>query len=261
MGHSRIGTLPRTRPWREVILLITFGGDVAQVAAATSKAAESGMSAAALDPAVRHAFWLLTQVPTAAKSDNFADNLRRLGIYAGATPTLPDICSGLLEAVDRQVQSATERTDFGELAQLSAVESLNAVAEGEMPGLFGPTYTAEDTHLALRNMARPTMFAVLARDFFARLTRHYLDYYLSRELPNHIGVGARFPSLADYYDFDDALERHCRETSLIIRQYAADWFSKYTFEGGIDPPRAGSFVHEAFGKIREELARRRHAES
>jgi hypothetical protein len=104
------------------------------------------------------------------------------------------------------------------------------------------------------------MFSVLARDFFARLTRRYLDYYLSRELPNHIGAKSRFPSLAEHHRFDQALESHCRQTALIIRQYSADWFSKHTFEGGIDPDKVGGFVHYAFEKIRRELVRRRDAE-
>jgi hypothetical protein len=198
-------------------------------------------------------------VPTAAKSEQFVDTLRRVGILVGPSPSLPDICGALIEAVDRQARSAPGRTDLGELAQLSAVESLNAVASREMPGLFGPTYSAEDTRIALRDLATPTRFGVLARDFFARLTRRYLDYYLSRELPKHIGL--RFPSLADYNDFDVALDVHCRQTSLIVRDFSAEWFSKHTFEGGIDPRKAGSFVHHAFKKIRDELARRRHAES
>jgi hypothetical protein len=244
-----------------VISLIVFQASVSDIAGATSQAAESALSAAAHDPALRHSFWLLTQVPTAATTEKFVDALRRLGLYVSSDPTLPEVCGALIEAVDRHVQSSSHRTDLGELAQVSAVESLNAIAGREMHGLFGPTYAAEDTRLALRRLATPSQFGVLARDFFARLTRRYLDYYLSRELPNHIGADSRFPGLADYHDFEEALESHCRETSLIVRDFSADWFSKHTYEGGIDPQKAGNFVHYAFEKIRQELVRRRDADS
>jgi hypothetical protein len=260
MGHSQIAPPPITRKWREVVLLITFGAGAEEVAAAASAAMEGALGAAAHDPAVRHAFWLLTQVPTAAKSDDFPGELRRLGVYAGAAPTLPEICGGVIEAVDRRVQSTKGRTDLGELATLASVESLSSVAGQEMPSLFGPTHAAGDTHAALRKLATPAMFSVLAHDFFARLTRRYLDYYLSRELPNHIGLRSRFPTLGDHHHFDQALDAHCRQTALIVRQFAADWFSKHTFEGGIDPQKAGGFVHYAFEKIRRELVRRRDAE-
>src|SRR3954452_2344256 len=39
----------------------------------TARAAESTLASAAHDPALRHSFWLLTQILTAAKSDNFVD--------------------------------------------------------------------------------------------------------------------------------------------------------------------------------------------
>jgi hypothetical protein len=255
MGHSRIGTLPQTRPWRKVVGLITQGADVGAVAAATARAAESTLASAAHDPALRHSFWLLTQILIAAKSDNFVDALRRAGLYVGHSPTLPEICAAFMEATDRQVQSAG-RTDLGELAQISAVESLSAVASKEMPGLFGPTHDPDDSRDALRGLATPTQFAVLARDFFARLTRRYLEYFISRELPKHIRVGARFPSLADHRDFEEAIDVHCRQTALIVRDFSAQWFSKHTFKGGIDPRTAGAFVHHSFTKITSELARR-----
>jgi len=131
MGHSRIGTLPQTRPWRKVVGLITQGADVGAVAAATARAAESTLASAAHDPALRHSFWLLTQILTAAKSDNFVDALRRAGLYVGHSPTLPEICAAFMEATDRHVQPAG-RTDLGELAQISAVESLSAVSSGPL---------------------------------------------------------------------------------------------------------------------------------
>jgi hypothetical protein len=149
MGHSQVAPPPATRRWREVVLLITFGAQAEEIAAATARVMEGALSAAPHDPAVRHAFWLLTQVPTAAKSGDFADSLRRSGILVGAAPTLLEICSALVEAVGRQVQSEKARTDFGELATVAAAESLNSVAAQEMPGLFGPTHAAEDTQVAL----------------------------------------------------------------------------------------------------------------
>ena len=44
MGHIRLGLLPRTRAWKEVVGLIVAGADVSQVAAATINAAEKAFS-------------------------------------------------------------------------------------------------------------------------------------------------------------------------------------------------------------------------
>jgi len=43
MGHQHLGTLSRSRKWREVIELISAGANVEEVAAATSAAAEQQM--------------------------------------------------------------------------------------------------------------------------------------------------------------------------------------------------------------------------
>lgn len=71
MGHQHLGTLPRSRKWREVIDLISGGANVQDIAAATSIAAEQQMVDASADPVVKHAVWLLTQIPTVARKEDF----------------------------------------------------------------------------------------------------------------------------------------------------------------------------------------------
>src|SRR5947209_831383 len=139
MGHQHLGTLPRSRKWRQVIQLISGGADVQDVAAATSVAAENQMADASNDPAVKHAVWLLTQIPIAARKDDFAAELKKLGLRINDRPTLMDVAAAMTEAVDRYVGKSGGRSDLGEMAQLAAVESLNAVAGRELSDLFGAT--------------------------------------------------------------------------------------------------------------------------
>jgi hypothetical protein len=255
MGHQHLGTLPGSRKWRQVVHLISAGADVQDVAAATSAAAEQQMADASNDPAVKHAVWLLTQIPTAARKDNFASELRRLGLRVTDNPTLLEIATAMTDAVDRYVGKTGGRTDLGEMAQLSAVESLNAIAGRELPDLFGAT--TEKTKVALGGLGTVKEFAVLARDFFSRLSRRQLSYFLSRELSQHVGVNSRFQTIREHRDFEAALDLHCREASRIIKEFSGEWFSKHTYEGGIDEAKAGRFAHIAFQKIREELRHRR----
>jgi hypothetical protein len=258
MGHQRLGSLPTSKKWRHVVELISGGADVGEVAAAASAAAELSMNTAAGDPAVRAAFFLLTQIPLAARKEHFAPELRTLGLKLSDQPSLVEIVSALADAVDRQARSKAGRTDFGEIAQLAATESLNAIAGRELPQLFGTP--PESVRNVLAGLATVKQFSVLARDFFARLARSHLDYYLSRELPKHVGVNSRFQTLREHKQFEEALDLHCRETSRIIKEFSGEWFSKQNYEGGIDLTKAGGFVHVAFDKIRRELRRRRDAD-
>jgi hypothetical protein len=255
MGHQHLGRLPQTRKWRQVVQLIASGADVQDVAAATSAAAEQQMADASNDPAVQHAVWLLAQIPTAARKENFAAQLRTLGVLVGDRPTLLEIATAMSAAVDRCVSSLGGRTDLGEMAQHSAVESLTAVAGRELSDLFGTP--PEKVQVALGGLGTVQQFAVLARDFFSRLARRQLSYFLSRELSQHVGVESRFRTIREHREFEEALDLHCREASRIIKEFAGEWFSKQTYEGGIDRAKAGRFAHIAFVKLREELRHRR----
>ncbi|MEP9390551.1 hypothetical protein [Mesorhizobium sp. KR9-304] len=205
------------------------------------------------DEVVRQSFFLLTQIPIAARADDFPKALRRVGIAVGDDPGLVELCSAMMSAVDRFISSKGVRTDYGEIAQLAVVESVYRLIGRELSDLFD---TDRRLKMTLSSFAEPRHFAVLAREFFARLTRRHLDFYLSRELASHVGTDQYFPSLAEHEDFETALDLHCREATRIIKEFSADWFYKHTVEDGIDRELAGRFVHVAAGKIRDELVRR-----
>jgi hypothetical protein len=257
MGHQRLGTLPQSRKWRRVVELIGGGADVQDIASAVSAAAERNMIDSAKDPAVRSAFYLLTQVLLAARKEHFVPELRMLGLRVSDQPSLVEVVSAFTDAVDREIRPNGGRTDFSEMVQMAATESLNAVAGRELPRLFGAT--TDDVKSALGGLATVKQFGLLSCDFFSRLTRRHLDYYLSRELPKHVGINSRFQTVREHSQFEGALETHCRETARIVKEFSGEWFSKHTYEGGIDQAKAGNFVHVAFDKIRREMRIRRDA--
>lgn len=257
MGHQLLGKLPATRKWEGVVRLVAAGGDVDEVAAAAAEAAETSLDAADNDPTLRRAVFLLAHVPLAAREDAFGPALRRLGLQVGEAPTLVEVGVAVTAEIDRTAAPGRARTDLGEMATLAAVESLVAVASREGPGLLGATCAADEARAALRALSTDRGFALLARDFFARLTRRCLDYFLSRAIADHVGTDRRFPSLKDHHAFDAAMALHCREMSEIVEAYAQGWHGKALFEGGITATKAEGFVQYAFTKIRDELRTRR----
>ncbi len=144
------------------------------------------------------------------------------------------------------------------MAQLAATESLCSVASRFLPGLFAAT--PNDVQRAIGRLASGNAFGELAHDFFSRLTRRHLDYFLSRELANHIGIGYRFATVADRVNFDSALELHCREAARIVREFSGGWFGKAAYQrGAVTETDAGRYAAYALKKIRAELRRRRGA--
>jgi hypothetical protein len=260
MGHIRLGTLPKTQKWEQVVGLIAGGADVERIAAASADAAEYRLERASQDQGLAHAFWLLTQIPKAARQSDFADQLKRLGLEVSSKPTLLEIVGAFTNAVDRHVSTRGNRSDLGEMAQHAAAETLTTLAGRELPSLFGPT--AGDVQLAFAKLGTSDRFSIVARDFFSRLTSRSLGYFLSRELSKHVGPNKRFAAVSEHSDFNAALDLHCREASRIIKEFSGGWYGKTLFqEGDISPDKASQFAHVAFKKLRDELRKRRGADA
>lgn len=250
MGHLRLKSLPKTRDWDAVVAKLRTGADVTDLAAATAHAADMALESAKSDPGLGYAVWLLTQLPLAARSDQFEGRLVELGFSAAAGRSLLTMTSEFTLALDKHVAGRANRTDLGEMARLAAVETLTAAIGPDLPTLFTD---ASDVRLELSKLATKAQFGAMARDFFARLTNRTLEYYLSREFPNHVGPGKTFTSLAEQAEFRSAMQRHCEEVSLIVEEFAGGWFSKSVFQRTLSPQTAQGFAAYSLKKLRDEL--------
>ena len=137
------------------------------------------------------------------------------------------------------------------MAHLSAVESVTALLRSRTTNLFDSS--ACDVQVAARDLSTKKGFATLTHDFFSRFTTRFLAYHLDRELPNHVGGNGRFTDPKEHAQFLADLGTHCRQTALIVQDFAGDWYSKNNFLDGITPAKARGFANHALTKIRDEL--------
>lgn len=258
MGHLRLPVLPRTKKWQQVVEELKRGDGVAEIAGASAVAAEAALAKAAKDPGLGEALWLLTRIPLAARGPDYRDDLEALGLSLGKDPSLFELTAAVASTLDEKARHASIRTDLGEIAGLALIESLTAAVEPQLPSLFDPT--SEDVRSALAHLAGGDRFARLARIFFARLTQRCLDYYLGRELANHVGRDRRFVDDGARASFDVALAQHCHEASRIVEDFAAGWYGKTVYQGtGLTRNAVEGFARYALKKLRDELGRRRDA--
>jgi len=252
MGHTKLGPLPRTRNWRQVVAFIEGGAGTSQIANATIAAAEQGLVSASKDKGLVEAIWLLTQLPLAARKDNFADALREAGLDVSDSPGLMEIVGATSDAIDGRLSNNGGRTDLGEMAQMAAAETITHIIDSHTPSLFRTK--PEDIHSAFSELATNKQFSIFSKEFFSRLTNKYVSYFLSRTLSDHVGEGKRFATLAQQSEFTKALETHCREASKIVEDFSGGWFSKTNWEeGGISRKKAAGFAHVAMKKLISEL--------
>ena len=256
VGHIRLGTLPSTRKWKEVVRLLEGGAGTPEVAAATFDASQQGLKDATHDAGLNHTFWLLTQIVGAAQSDNFKKSLNEVGLDVGDKATFFNVLGSFASAVDAHMGKEGKRSDLGEMAQLAASEAMSHMVGQEARSLFGTTEA--DVQKAFKKYATSTQFGHLAREFFARFSKRYLTYYLSRELSNHVGgEKARFRNIDSHSEFLSALDHHCQQASNIVQEFSGSWLSKTNYvEGKISHDKARDFVFIALKKLRAEFSKR-----
>jgi hypothetical protein len=253
--------MPASKKWKEIVRYLAEADvEVGELADATAVAAEDSLALWEKDPAFIEALWLLVKIPQAAREKEFAKALRRLGLTVPDDPTITDVVVGLdaaIEAVQRRNPGAV--TDLSEMARHAAVAALHGVATERLPDLWTPCL--EDQRTTLGTLAAPDKFAEIAQRFFAHMMDRNIQYFLARETPKHIGPGRFARSVSDLATFDQAVTRHCEETSVIMRPFARDWLGNNAFHLGKDISRqdVARFGHVVFQKIRKELMVRREA--
>jgi hypothetical protein len=264
MGHTRLGRIPKSRKWAAVVAEIDklevvtppggleFSESIAMIAGCTLEAAEAGLSKAVKEQGLRYAFYLLSQLALSAREENWPQALQKIGIELSENSSVFDLTVELQSAVDRHISAFSRPTDISEMAQRAAGEAISALAASAAVTLFGSG--REELQRAIRSLSTKKGFSALGQVFFARFISRFLNFYLSRLTP-----GKLF-QVGDVSSFNRALQEHCEQSALVVRDFCGEWFSKTEYLQGIDLDNASRFVAVAVKKLQSEL-RRQKAES
>ncbi len=265
MGHTRLGTVPKTRKWNEIVEHVagrTLTGDVAttvasigSIAAESLEAARKGLDKANQDPGVRYTFYLMTQVALASRSTHWEGALAKHDIHLSDDSTIFDLTAQVQDAIDRYVSKhSSGATDLSEIAQQSAGEAITSLAGSRSGSLFGAS--SADVQNAIRSLSTKKGFGDLGQRFFGRFIARFLNFYLSRITASTLG-GPRMRDLGDIAEFNSSLRAHCDQSAWIVRDFCGQWYTKTEYQEGIDLKNASRFVAVAMKKLRSELAKQR----
>lgn len=254
MGHIRLGRLPKTRRWTEVInLLDTAPDDPAALADAVVRAAEHRLRQLANDQGLGYNFWLLTRIAWAARGQNFAEDLSGLGITVSPSTSSLQVIAQVADRVRAELSSAPSSGDFAEIGSLALRTALTDTVAQQGPSLFGSSL--EDLQNAFRAYSTQVQFGRLAHrffgDFFARVLRSYVD----RELANHVGSSPGLSNLSESRNFLEGLDLYARQSARIMEHFAGGWYSRHNWEsrGEISREETQRFVAYTLQKLRSEL--------
>lgn len=254
MGHLRLGRLPKTRRWIEVVqLLDTAHGDLAGIAAQVVNASDAQLKALESDPSLGYCFWLLTRISWASRQPSFQQTLSKLGITADSETSVLSFISRLSERVHAETDSNTNSGHFAEISSLALRRALSETLIQHSGTLFGNN--VDNLKMALEAHSRPDQFAKLSRKFFAEFFARTICSLVDRELSYHVGRDRPLRTSADSAAFMDALNIYSRESARIMETFAAVWYSKHNWQtkGEVTLEEAQGFVVVAIRKLRTEF--------
>jgi len=265
VGHTRLGPLPKTKSWNQVVETLTgsrlsgfpvssSASHVHTIAAQAIRAAKATLALATGDAGVRYTFYLLTQLTLASRRPDWRAALNEYGIVISDQSSLFDLTAEVQSAIDRYVGGTSfGPTDLSEMAQQAAGEALSSLLAAETPSMFGEV-GPDDLKNAVRGLSTKKGFGQLGQRFFARFVARFLNFHLSRA--SAAGLGApRLQNLGQIGEFNEALTTHCEESARIVRDFCSDWYSKTEYERGIDLANSSRFLAVAVKKLRSELQR------
>lgn len=253
MGHIRIGKLPKIRGWKQVIALLeSTGSSSSEIASATARAAKDFFDQKKSDTSLAFSYWLLTQITSRARSENFSEEIKKLGLDISKTKDAFDFLSRIAAFSRAQIKLRGENFPISEFAQLSLSEVLTETIGAQSQTHFGTTQ--EDIILACRKYSSPNQFAKLARLYFAKVLNRVLQFFISKESPQKIGAGKKFKDISELSSFNLALEGYCYQSAKVVEDFAGGWYSKRNWQGRISEQDAKGFVSVAVDKLRTEIA-------
>jgi hypothetical protein len=113
----------------------------------------------------------------------------------------------------------------------------------------------EDLRDAFRSHSTQNQFGRLTRLFFADFLSRTVRALVDRELSHHVGPSHQIASVEQSTEFMNALDLYARQSSRIMEDFAAAWYSKRNWEANdqITQEEAQGFVAVALRKLRHEL--------
>lgn len=262
MGHVRLGKLPTSQKWKEIIALLGDDGTSAQaLAEAVANASIKDLEKAASNKTLVAIYEMLVNIPQAAKEKDFQAALKKIGIDVPKNPTLDHIAIGMAKAIDAVATQNHQHPDLGRMAKESAISTFLDMTDNASQTLWGST--TDDMQSGVASFADTARFGEFNQRFHADLSYRILNYHLDREMPRHVAATGRFPTIADMNVFQAGLRKHCMESSMIMRTFARDWLGKQYAsqpkDGSrpkMDAKKSAGFIYVSTNKIAKEQRKR-----
>ena len=255
MGHERVGALPRSKRWQDVVEGIadaaSVDGDVRELANATLENVRSRLLGIYGDSGFVASFQFLLGLALSASAEVDKSSLGALAVDLEANPSPLRLASVLGQYVADNTQSA----EYAEMSRKAAVDVISLWTE-EQTRQLSFTGEYEQAYEVWRKASDARGFCEVARLFFGKFVERYLNYFIGREASSQLANTEDRERLSRRLgEHVDGVSHHAFETARITQSFAAGWFNRYASEGMPAAEEISGFLSHSVGKLREELLR------
>ena len=255
MGHERVGALPHTKRWRDVVgQLAESSGSPEDVAAIASDILENvrvQLRKIHTDDGVVAAFQFLVALTKSASSEGQVEaSLSPRIDFAGSPSTLR-----LIGQLRSWVEAQGGSREYGDIAAKASADAISLWSSQQ--SMQGSLFTGPgDPREIWQRADNGAGFCEVSRLFFSKFTERYLNYFLEREASASMGsISDRDRLATQLREHVDGVSKFAFETSRITQSFAAGWFNIHARDRYPSIDESRGFLSLAFGKMREELKR------
>ncbi|RCR67023.1 hypothetical protein [Larkinella punicea] len=254
MGHERIGHLPATKRWRNIVAELTEfsqkNNNVASIATQTTKNVAKQLEQMNQDKGVLASFSYLLTLLHASKQRDPQAFLQDNGITLSNSFSLLE----LARSIKQFNQANCESTEYATIASQALIDTVSSWTKREQQQttlFFGGQ---DDPFAPWRRAADAGGFSEISRIYFSNFIGRYLKYFLERE------ASASFTNLFDRSDFNKRLDAHLDdisksafETTKVTQQFAAGWYANNAAKKFPEVTNIQGFVGYALKKLKNNL--------
>ena len=255
MGHERTGTLPHSKPWRDIVAQLASSSateeEIARLSNSTIENVRSRFLNLHRDQGVVASFRFLIVLAKSSSSDSDIDQSYDFGEDLSKNPSPLRVVSALRSWVDKQVGSR----EYGDIAKKAAADAIVIWSnhQNEQPSLFQADAEMADTW---RSLNTGSGFCEISRLYFSSFTERYLNYFLEREASAVCSsINLRDEMEYRIREHIDGISQYAFETAKIAQSFAAGWFNRHAKNALPTHAEAQAFLSIAFNKMQEELSR------
>ena len=253
MGHERLGLLPKTRSWRDIVHAVTSSTDDPRLVGEITKNVIANVQdrflRLAQDEATTRAFKFLIFLSIAARRNDPQDYLADVGIQTTDDPTPLELAGAAFNWIGK-----TSDPEHNNLAASALIDTIGEWYRSNAEIQHDLFKSRNNFAATWERSGNARGFCELARQFFSNYTKRYLKYFLDRE------ATAALPDLKSRENFErnlsahvEDISKHAFETARVTQSFAAGWFNNFARDRTPSEQEVSYFLSRAFGKLASEL--------